>query len=130
LRAVLDTNVIVSAMLTSGKAREVLDTARRQTFELVTSSELLAELQEVLERFVPRPVIGEVLAGLEELAVMVQPGEIPRVCRDPDDDHVVAAAVEAGARYLVTGDKDLLELDIEGLEIVSPAAFLRALASE
>ena len=117
-------------MLTSGKAREVLDTARRQTFELVTSSELLAELQEVLERFVPRPVIGEVLAGLEELAVMVQPGEIPRVCRDPDDDHVVAAAVEAGARYLVTGDKDLLELDFEGLEIVSPAAFLRALASE
>ena len=47
------------------------------------------------------------------------------VCRDPDDDMVLACAVAAGATYLVARDKDLLDMQqYEGIAIVTPEAFL------
>lgn len=129
MRAVLDTNVLVSGILHEGTSRGVLDAARRRAFEWSTSPVLLRELEEVLERFLPRPVVGETLTALEELAVVVEPADVPRVTRDPDDDHVVAAAVAAGASFLVTGDKDLMALaGYEGFEIIAPVEFLRVLA--
>ena len=48
------------------------------------------------------------------------------VCRDPDDDHILATAVTGQARCIVTGDKDLLVLErFQSVEIVSPSAFAR-----
>ena len=49
---------------------------------------------------------------------------IPRTARDPRDDHVLACAVEGGADYIVSGDRDLLNLEaFRGIPIISPAAF-------
>lgn len=55
----------------------------------------------------------------------VEPGELDApVCRDPDDDLVLATAVAGGVRCIVTGDKDLLVLErYRGIEIVSPSSF-------
>jgi predicted nucleic acid-binding protein len=70
--------------------------------------------------------LGEVLEPM--LAEVVEPIEVPRVCRDPDDDEVLAAAVIGEAAFIVTGDEDLLVLKTHGeIRILTPAEFHRTL---
>lgn len=100
---------------------------------------LLAELAEVLAR--PSPgkrlaLIGRtgqsVLADYLEALEFVVPDDVPRVVPgDPDDDHVIAAAVSADASVIVSGDVDLLALGRHrDIEIVSPAAAIRLLEAD
>jgi putative PIN family toxin of toxin-antitoxin system len=68
----------------------------------------------------------EVLADYLEAIELVEPVAVPRVARDPDDDHVLACALTAAAELIVSGDPDLLELaGYEGTSIVAPAEALR-----
>jgi putative PIN family toxin of toxin-antitoxin system len=53
-------------------------------------------------------------AELEAIADVVTPDEVPRVCRDPDDDQILAIAITGSADALVTGDADLLVLGAHG----------------
>jgi predicted nucleic acid-binding protein len=53
------------------------------------------------------------------------------VVRDPDDNHVIAASLESGAQFIVTGDRDLLTLEsFNGIPILTPAAFLEHLRGQ
>lgn len=129
MRLVLDTNVLVSGLIADGLPRRLVNAALAQEFELCTSEILLAELREVLsrEKFAARLA----KAGLSPLgttddlrciAVMVSPLETPRVViTDPDDDHVIAAAIAGQADLIVSGDKrDLLPMGaIQGISIVT-----------
>ena len=55
----------------------------------------------------------------------VRPAELSKVVRDAADDHIIAAAVAAGAAFIVTGDRDLLALrEYGGIRIITPAAFV------
>ena len=129
MRVVLDTNVIVSGILsTTGAAHAIMDWARRGQFDLVTSVILLDEVEEVLERFVSKALASETRAALEELAAVVDARVVPRVSRDPDDDHVIAAAVEGLADYVVTRDGDLISLGTyHDVVFIAPAAFAQVL---
>lgn len=61
----------------------------------------------------------------EAFAEVVDPVQVPHVCRDPDDDHVLAAAVEGRAQWVVSGDNDLLSIGSHcGVEIITPAQLL------
>jgi uncharacterized protein len=123
---VLDTNVIVSGILSAtGASRAILDLARRGQVNIMTSEVLLEELEDVLGRFMPRAAAAEIRVAIEELAIIVEPEHVPEVARDRDDDHVLAAAVAAGANSIVTRDRDLLILDsYDGIEILEPAPAL------
>ena len=134
MRVVANNNVVVSGLLWNGPARQILNAAREGKVELYSSGALLAELEDVLQRkkfskkladtqLEPR----ELVTGYAALATVVQPGPIsPIVLRDPDDDAVIACAMTATARYIISGDGDLPALKKHNeIEILKVAEFLR-----
>ena len=134
-RLVLDTNVLISAVLSPlGKPyaclRWVLDNAT-----LIVSRALLEELETRLARpkfdkYLDPSKRRAVVADLALSAVQVELGTV-RVCRDPDDDKLLEIAVVGRADFLVTGDRDLLILNpFQGIPILTPAEFLAALAQQ
>lgn len=126
MRVLLDTNVLISAVLFGGLPRELVRRALRGEFEVVTSARLMVEFEEILsERFgVPPAVAQAARAEYELLATVVRPRHVPRVARDPDDDEVLAAAVAGDCALVVTGDRDLLALGShEGRPILTPRQF-------
>lgn len=128
MRVVLDTNVLISAILFGGLPRHILRQAINGDFRFATSPHLLDEMEEVLhDRFTfSRRAAVETRAELEAIAELFQPESVPTVCRDPDDNEVLAVAVCARAACIVTGDRDLLDIGTyEGVAIMSPAAFAR-----
>jgi len=139
MRAVVDTNVLVSYLITHRPPiSELIDVhLARGDFVLLTSLVLLEELDRVLQyprlhryydaetriRFVA------LVAALGEMADL--PEEVPRICRDPDDDWVIACAVAGEAHVIVSGDRDLLDLGQVGdIPIVSARQFLARLRGE
>lgn len=131
MRAVLDVNVLVAAVLSGrGAPARLLEMWLEGTFELVVSPGLLAELEAVLayprvRAHVTAEEARRLVALLEAGALMVRdPSEQPPVSpSDPDDAYLVALPAAAGA-VLVTGDVGLLALGAGGFPVLSPGAFL------
>lgn len=140
MRVVLDTNILVSAVLSpNGLPRQLLDAARKQAFELWCSPVLMAELLDVLsrEKFAKRFMAAEItplniVKDIRRLAYMVTPTAVPRViANDADDDHVLACASACQADIIVSGDKDLHTLggSYLGIAIVRPAQAMTLLGA-
>lgn len=129
MRLVLDTNVVLSALLWRGTPYQLLTAirSRSEAIHLFSSEALLLELAEVLRRphlAKPLAAIGrspaQVLADYAVSVEVLVPTEIPRVVRDPDDDQVVACAIKAQADAIVSGDNDLLSLQsYQGIPILT-----------
>lgn len=133
MRVLLDTNVLLSAILFGGVPRRLLGAVIEGRFRLVTSRHLLDEFEELLEgRFgFSRAAAVETRSELEVLAEIAEPVDIPKVCRDPDDDHVLAAAMVGKAEVVVTDDRDLLVLEwYNRIEILAPSMFAPRLGEE
>ena len=128
VRIVLDTNVLVSALITKGTPPDLLYQAwETGSFDLVTSSAQVAELARVLAYEKLRPYVHreEAEALLETIGAVAEVIEhLPDVnlSSDPDDNVILATAMAGDANLLVTGDKsDLLALkDVNGIPIVTP----------
>jgi len=143
-RVVLDTSVLVSAILRpAGPSGGVLRAARRKAFTMVASPAIMDELVDVLSRPKLRAQarltfedVALIRVGLEQFAEAV-PGayrDLDAVPTDPNDNPVVATALEGEAEYLVTLDeRDLLALKVlrgrahRPVQIVTPPDFLKLL---
>lgn len=134
IRAVLDTNVVLSGLLWHGAPHVLLDRVREGTLTFISSPVLLAELAEVIARPQFEAILGRSntsrersLAEVRELTEVLEPPPLAEpVCRDPDDDAVLALGIAANADFIVSGDKDLLDLkSFQGIHIVTPAEALR-----
>jgi putative PIN family toxin of toxin-antitoxin system len=118
VRAVVDTNVLISGLLWDGAPHALLTHVRDGTLGLISSTYLLSELSRTIGRakfsgILMRSNISQerVLTEVRQLAEMIEPPPLPQpVCRDPDDDEVLALAVAAKADWIVSGDNDLLSL--------------------
>jgi putative PIN family toxin of toxin-antitoxin system len=122
----LDTNVVVAALVAEGLCREVVHRAVRMRI-LASSARLMDELETTLRRkFRVTAAARAFLKAFRQQVPLVEPLGLPKiVCRDPNDDVVLATAVAAHANLIVTGDRDLLVLEAyEGINIVSPRRFL------
>ena len=140
IRAVLDTNVLASATIVpQGYAARIVDRWRKRRFVLLISPALLEEIDEVLRyprlrrrHGWPDERIDRYVRRLKEMATLT-PGQVvvSAVPEDPDDDYLIACALEGQAQYLVTGDQHLLGLGrYEDIQIVTPAVFWQHLERE
>ena len=134
LRVVLDTNVLISAILFGGKPRQILEKAIRGEIRLCISEPILEELKGVLQRskfdYSPE-MIQVILTELTGIADFVNPSKtIDVVLEDPEDNRILECAVEAEANYIITGDFHLLKLSrYRNIEVVNAVAFLEKLSS-
>ncbi len=135
MRVVLDTNVLVSALISSGGWPDRLYQAwRTGLFELISSEEQLDEFRRVTRYPRLRPFLESAAAGamfneIRLLAEIVRHLPKVEISPDPDDNFLLAMAQEGHADYLVTGDKgDLLALSrYKGTHIVTVARMVELL---
>jgi putative PIN family toxin of toxin-antitoxin system len=132
LKVVLDTNILISAILFGGKPRQILEKAIRGEIRLCLSEEVLEELRGVLGRskfgYSPE-MIQFIFTELIGIADFVNPSEtIEVVLEDPEDNRILECAVEAKANYIISGDSHLLKLSrYLNVEVLNAAAFLERL---
>ncbi|MBN1425657.1 putative toxin-antitoxin system toxin component, PIN family [Candidatus Fermentibacteria bacterium] len=126
MKIVLDTNVLVAAFIARGTCHEVLEHCMVH-HEVVVSTQILDELQEVLMRKFDysQAETHAVVDLLQTRVFCVTPAPMPlQVCRDPDDDVILATALCGRCTVIVTGDTDLTDLGrYEGITILTPRDF-------
>jgi putative PIN family toxin of toxin-antitoxin system len=133
LRIVLDTNIIVSAIIFKGKPRDIYDFALNEKYTTITSSTLISELTGILiKRFsLSLAEINLIEHQIREIFEVVHPKESINKVRDVDDNRVLEAAVEGKCHYIITGDKDLLDLkSYNQITILTPREFLEILGTK
>jgi len=135
-RLVVDTNVLISAVLSSGGAPALLlDDLKRARTVLVFSEPTMAELATRLmrakfDRYVKRDTWLRFLAEIDAVAEFVGVSGAPMGCRDRSDDPFLETALAGDCGLIVSGDQDLLSLHPwQGIQILSPAQVLEALYS-
>jgi uncharacterized protein len=141
IRAVLDTNVWVSAILTPGNPpAKILEFALTGKMRLIISTGIIREIVQVLRypkvekplkkhRITSQEVNNVILKLLQ--AAIITPGEILHegVSDDPADDMIIACALEGRADFIISGDHHLTDLkNYQGIKIVAPSTFLALIA--
>lgn len=134
MKAVIDTNVLISGIFFSGAPSKLLASWRSGRFEVVATPRILAEYQRVAEELSVKFKGVDVSAILNLIAIraeIVEDLEVPvELSRDPDDDKFLVCAAVAGA-VVVTGDKDLLAANgVLGVEVLTTRTFLDRLSRD
>lgn len=134
LKAVIDTNQFVSSLISKqGPSAQLIDRWREQRFILVTSPEIIAEIQRVLKYphiskkyKLSKSDVQSLLTLIEHEAVVIPKLPAVHVIKDdPDDDKFLACAFAARAEYIVSGDQHLLSLgSYKSISIVTVKEFL------
>jgi uncharacterized protein len=136
LKAVIDTNIWLSALIGTGPPRKIKDCLQARLFQVIYAQELFDELVDVLSRpkyatKLPPAEVYKLIQLIEEVAIMVKLDQVPTVSRDPKDDMFLACAAVSDSDYLVSGDSDLLDLLTHGrTKIVRAAEFISILEEQ
>jgi putative PIN family toxin of toxin-antitoxin system len=122
----LDTNVLIAAFVARGFCNELLEHCIRQ-HSLVTSDFIINEFRDKLSnkfKYKSEEINQATELLLSRMKVVASASLEQSVCRDPEDDNVLAAAIEGKCDCIITGDKDLLILgQYGGINILSPSDF-------
>ena len=132
MRAVLDTNVVMSAIFFGGVPFKVLNAWHNGEFELVVSEAVMAEYREIAARMKAKfpSIEPEIwMRYIEDHASMVSAEPLAtQVCEDADDDVFLACATATNAKIVCSGDKHLLACNgWNGIEVLTPRLFCNRL---
>ena len=138
MRLLLDTNIIISGLLSSkGAPGKLVRAWLSGRFELVTSEEQLDELRRVLDyehlkRLIKPAQARDFVENVDALAIMAVDLPVLDVSPDPDDNVILATAVAGDAEAVVSGDKrDVLALgEVEGVSIITAREAVERLGLE
>lgn len=125
---VFDTNVLIAAIITEGICSKLLHRAAAGEFSLISCPFIMKELRRTLSKKF-RLSHEETVSAIEPIKEAIErciehDFKITDICRDADDDNIIACAVAAKADYLVTGDSDLLEIKShKDIKIITPRDF-------
>lgn len=133
IRAVLDTNVVVSGLLNSkGPPALILKHALLRRFRLYLSPALLDEYKKVLPRERLRldpEQIDRLLLLLRSKAILITPRKYLRIASDPEDNKVIECALAGRADFIVTGNIRHFPAQFQDIRVITPRDFLVVLAS-
>ncbi len=130
VRAVLDTNIIISSIFWKGNPFEVTRRGIVGEFQLVTSREILGEVGNKLRNKFdfPQENTLKLIDLLAAHSQIVEPSIKCDVVRDKSDNKIIECALEGKANFIITGDLDLLEIkQFRGIKIVTAKEFLKVL---
>ena len=130
MKVVLDTNVLISAILIEGSIADMALTKAEKYYEILSSDKIYDELIKILmlpkfDKYVSLYQRRKFIESFENKATFVKVEEVINVCRDPKDDMFLELAVSGNANIIISGDKDLLDLNpFQGIQIISPKEFI------
>ncbi|WP_228020241.1 putative toxin-antitoxin system toxin component, PIN family [Sphaerospermopsis sp. LEGE 08334] len=130
LRFVIDTNILVSAVLINSSVPDVAFKKANNLGIMLFSDATFQELQEILNRskfdkYISLNIRTQFLAKLKLESEAVEIVQIIKECRDPKDDKFLEVAINGNATHMITGDKDLLALHpFRGVDIITATQFL------
>ena len=137
MKIVFDTNVLISALITTGKPKELFNKAAQGQIQLIISKSILKEFSQVAENPQIRKyaneddVIGFVRVINRVAKIVNVTSQFKAVKEDPDDDIVVRTAFDGKANYIVSGDKHLLSLGtFRGIKILTADEMLTLLKEQ
>ncbi len=115
MRIVLDTNILVSALIVDGKQRALLNAIITKNHKLIVSRKIIEEFVKItaeprIRKYVSRQEVERFLHDLSLVSKLIPVRSKVSAVRDQKDNPILAAAHDGNARYLVTGDDDLLTL--------------------
>lgn len=133
VKVVLDTNVLLSALIYGGKPEQIYRLVLTKKIRAIASPILLAELLEILTKkssFYQRE-ISQIMQKIRKSCKIVHPKKTIAILKDDDDNRVLEAATTGSCDFIVTGDRQLLDLkEYKRIKIVTPHQFLRLIEAK
>lgn len=127
MRIIIDTNVVISGVFFGGNPRRIIESVMRGETEACANAAIVEEYEEITAEMLARKqgrLRQDLLFPFISKLELYTPVADCHICRDPDDDKFISCAVDAKAVYIVSGDKDLLDVQrYEGIEIITAAEF-------
>jgi uncharacterized protein len=130
LKVVFDTNVLISSILIEGSIADIALTKAENYYEILSSDKIYGKLIKILmlpkfDKYVSLYRRRKFIESFENRATFIKVEIVINVCRDPKDNMFLELASSGKANYIITGDKDLLELNpFQGIQIISPKKFI------
>lgn len=127
VKIILDTNILISALGFGGKPREILRLVLDKKLKASSSTTLLAELEDIISKKFPKLATDfeKINKQLRKKFKIVRPKVSINILQDEPDNRLLEAALEGNCQYIITGDKELLELrSFKGIRIMTADEFL------
>lgn len=126
MKIVLDTNVFISGIFWKGSPSKILNLWANNKIEVVVTKKIVSEYLRVIKKIdQSEELSSKWKAFIQKNSIMLIDKSSIKICRDPDDDKFLNAALTGKVQYIVSGDDDQLILkSIDTIKIITPAQFL------